>query len=175
MGSLTYAQRQKAGKPGYRPLKPLPNLVRMRKLSKEIADLHRSHPRFLTPAQARVLIDAIAALFRRQGRLEDRLLSAHNRLKSMQWRTRWTTRIVHARDLDEILEMLLQRRGINGQHIHASAMAKLSAIKRKHQNPNAFRELGKRGAEARWAAHRASQAEQIERLSSKPSAPSTPE
>jgi hypothetical protein len=143
---------------GYKPQKPLPNMAAVRALTRAIEDLRRQHPRFLTREQALIVLDTIERLYRRQHRLEALVEAASNRLRNIEWRTKWSTRIARAGDLDDILEMLLQRRGINGQHIHASAMAKLSAIKRRHQNPNIFRELGLKGSTARWAKARATQA-----------------
>src|SRR5260370_20672452 len=126
MGSSSTAPRQKSISPGYRPRRVPPNMARVRELSKEIADLHAQHPRFLTAAQARVILDTIAALHRRQRHLERRVATALNRLNNLAWRTRWTSRIVQARDLHELLGWLLARKGCDGRSVHASAMAKTS-------------------------------------------------
>jgi hypothetical protein len=138
----------------------LPNIAAVRALTREIEALHRSHPRFLTREQALLVLDTINRLYRRQSRLEALVEAAQNRLRNIEWRSRWTTRIITRTDLDQLLEWLLARKGVNAKNVHASAMAKLSALKRKHQNPNTFRELGKRGAEARWGRARAARATQ---------------
>jgi hypothetical protein len=155
---------------GYQPRKVLrPNMAAVRALSRDIEALFRSHPRYLNKEQTIVVLRTIERLHRRQQHLEKLIFDAQNRLKQIEFRTRWTNRIVQGRDdLDQLLVQLLARKGCNGSNIHASAMGKAGAIKRKHRNPNTFRELGLKGAAARWAKVRAAQAAEA---SSEPSAP----
>jgi hypothetical protein len=168
MASSSTAPRKKSVRnPGYRPRLPLPNMVRVRKLSREIEDLHRTHPRFLTPAQARVLIDALLALHRRQQRLQDRLEAAYGRLRNVQWRSRWTNRLVAgAGELDVLLCWLLRREDCGGRSVSATALGKLSAIARLHRDPDTYRKLGRKGAEEKWRRYRAQAAAQAAQASS---------
>jgi hypothetical protein len=79
-----------------------------------------------------------------------------------------TDRLARAEDLHAIHDWLVNRRDDNGRNANASALGRLSAIKRKHRNADTYRDLGRKGAAARWAKARAAQAAEA---SSEPPAP----
>jgi hypothetical protein len=117
---------------------------------------------------ARTLVELVRRLTIRQRELSLQVRRLQVTNCTLRYRRKLTDRWVEIRDYDALAQWWLARKDARGKDLHASALARQAARKRKLENPDAYKIIGTRGAEARWAAHRASQAAQVERLSSKP-------
>jgi hypothetical protein len=148
---------------------PRPETIR--RLEQDIAALPKT-TLYIKVSDARELIKAVRRLAGRQRWLSHRVTSMNQQLRDLRYRMKLTTRVICLGDLDSIARWWLARRGAGGKDLNAVALARAAVPKRKLKDPDSYRNAGKLGAEARWAAHRASQAAQIGRLSGKPSSPS---
>jgi len=152
----------------FRPRKWPVSAVTIAKLERDINALPRTT--YVIPIGiAKELVKAVNRLRRRQAWLSHRNAALGQQVRTLRYRVGFTTRLATTRDLDELLRFLVARKEKKkGKgdvvNVHAAALGLRSAIKRRWKNPNIFSEIGKVGADARWAAHRTAMRQQIEDL-----------
>jgi hypothetical protein len=131
-----------------------PNFAALRRLRREIEDLPLN--RRLTVGQFRVYAQTVERLYRRQRRNETLVSQALHRLRQINYRLRLTIKLANHRDLDQQLAWLISRKGVTGEDVHASALARSGRLK-LHRTREDYAAMGRKGAQTRWS--RAKEAE----------------
>ncbi|MGD0946786.1 MAG: hypothetical protein ABSA52_05080 [Candidatus Binatia bacterium] len=139
---------------GYEPRKLWrPDMVALYNLGREIR--HLPARQRVSAAQARKLIATIRRLRGRQKRVETLVSRALHRQAHLAYRLRrgeaWACCVRTVRCVEDLREWLLRQPDSRSANLNAVALGRLSAAKRR---PLDYVELGRRGAEVRWARYR---------------------